>query len=624
MAQHSSVAAEPIRYSRADFAALRAWVQRVPVERIAQSYYADDAPQVAAGLKNWLESMRQDLIERAILANPAFAEMLAKARIGGAMSVGVLNVLIKVGEANPLPPSPSDHIGHWFRRKVATQLLGQGVKTLSELKALIERRGYTWWHSIPRIGALRAAAVVAWLNRHQALRISAESQIPALPDAHRVALTTSPVPLERIHALPSYLDGSQGINRAKEFSYLQAKDDLQAIRAYLSGYRDQPHTLRSYQRELERLLLWSVLVLRKPLSSLLVQDCEAYKDFLKDPLKEVDALHRVSFIGPRRPRNSPHWRPFAGEERNGVVVPQPLSPASQRQAIQIIRTAFNFFTATRYLGGNPWLAVKDPRTPKMANPMQIERALRADLWQRAVTVLDRLCADPAQKQARAGRAAIMLMGACGLRSSEGAGARMKDLEFSQFARVSQLTVFGKRDKVRVVPVSARVLAAFRAHWGDWGVPGPSPSDSILSGTTCLVRPLNRPLTEASHRRSRDAGEGYAPGAFARIAKTTFAQIAQADDFDPGERELIIRARAHDLRHTFATLAVQDGMPIDVVQHILGHESLATTSIYVQAQQRRIAQEAEKLFLAQERQQSALLSSTKSSTESVDNIVENAS
>lgn len=37
---------------------------------------------------------------------------------------------------------------------------------------------------------------------------------------------------------------------------------------------------------------------------------------------------------------------------------------------------------------------------------------------------------------------------------------------------------------------------------------------------------------------------------------------------------------HILRHTFATLALQKGISIATVQKILGHDRLATTSIYL--------------------------------------------
>ena len=47
----------------------------------------------------------------------------------------------------------------------------------------------------------------------------------------------------------------------------------------LAEYRDSAHTLRSYQREISRLLFWAVEVRRKPLSSLNRED---YKRHVAD------------------------------------------------------------------------------------------------------------------------------------------------------------------------------------------------------------------------------------------------------------------------------------------------------------------------------------------------------
>ena len=40
-----------------------------------------------------------------------------------------------------------------------------------------------------------------------------------------------------------------------------------------------------------------------------------------------------------------------------------------------------------------------------------------------------------------------------------------------------------------------------------------------------------------------------------------------------------RIRFHDLRHTFATMALQNGVDVRAVQEVLGHEHLNTTEIY---------------------------------------------
>lgn len=64
------------------------------------------------------------------------------------------------------------------------------------------------------------------------------------------------------------------------------------MRAYLNRFREQAHTLRDYTKELERLLLWAVVVRGKPMSALLVEDCEAYKDFLSLPSLHLSARRR--------------------------------------------------------------------------------------------------------------------------------------------------------------------------------------------------------------------------------------------------------------------------------------------------------------------------------------------
>ncbi|WP_209660543.1 tyrosine-type recombinase/integrase [Acetoanaerobium pronyense] len=55
------------------------------------------------------------------------------------------------------------------------------------------------------------------------------------------------------------------------------------------------------------------------------------------------------------------------------------------------------------------------------------------------------------------------------------------------------------------------------------------------------------------------------------------------------------AHSHLLRHTFATLALNSGMDITVIQSILGHESVATTQIYATMNKEHIKSEYRKLI-----------------------------
>ncbi|MBK7656680.1 MAG: hypothetical protein IPJ18_18255 [Betaproteobacteria bacterium] len=132
-------------------------------------------------MEKFLTAMRRDLIERAIVANPRLADALSRARSGGAITTGILDILIKAADAKPSPPSPSDHIGQWLRSKVARQLAAEGIQTLRDFKAFIETNGPHWWTPIPRIGRLRAQALTTWLNQHEELAINPATQVAVLP-----------------------------------------------------------------------------------------------------------------------------------------------------------------------------------------------------------------------------------------------------------------------------------------------------------------------------------------------------------------------------------------------------------------------------------------------------------
>jgi site-specific recombinase XerD len=64
-----------------------------------------------------------------------------------------------------------------------------------------------------------------------------------------------------------------------------------------------------------------------------------------------------------------------------------------------------------------------------------------------------------------------------------------------------------------------------------------------------------------------------------------------------ERKRFVEASTHWLRHTFASHALADGMSLDVVRDVMGHASIATTSIYLSAERKRKAQQMEQLVRA---------------------------
>ncbi|WP_408295717.1 phage integrase family protein, partial [Paraburkholderia sp. RL17-373-BIF-A] len=342
-------------------------MQRLPAATIARLYYDPERSPHAASvdaMERFLVTMRDDLVHLALLHGSSVLAEHLKASIKQhgsakltAMTLRMVEQASTLAAAVPLATHP---VHLWFRPLIAQRLTREGIGTLGALITYCNARGGIWWRSVPRIGALRARTIIAWLRRHEAtlgLKVAADvdtaSFVPAetsgagfegqggAKSGNSVVViggdSSEPrlAPFEHL-AVPAELSGGnenyRGLNRASAFAFIRAEHDLAAVHAYLHRYRDRPTTLRAYTRELERLILWCVVVRHKALSSLIVEDCEAYKDFLQAPL--------ASFTGPKRARTSGRWRPFT---------PEGLSADSQAYAVRVLRAAFAWLVEVRYL-----------------------------------------------------------------------------------------------------------------------------------------------------------------------------------------------------------------------------------------------------------------------------------
>lgn len=609
MAQHNEIALPLQRYTRVDFTALRASLHgRLPIDTVLRRYYDEDDLverniEGACGLRRYLDEMRDDLIARLIDANPLVAETLKSARTNNAWSRTAIDYLIHAAEAKTASPRLSDPISAWFLPIAAQRLKQHGIKTMQQLMCCLGARGSGWYKPIPCIGQGKATRIVRWLQLHR----ETLGEIPAsffgdiTPDTASLVViepeTSLLAPLERM-ALVNTLDGSSGFNRPTSRPLIDARNDLEAIRAYLYKHRENGKTHRAYQKELERFVLWCVKVRHKALSSVSVEDCEAYKDFLAELPEE--------WVAPRRPRSSGHWRPFAGQ----------LAPRSRKYAITVLRSFFSWCIDVRYLAGNPWAAVADPRHEVAIRPILVEKALPEVLWNKLAGesgILETICALPREElharypmrgsatgfaldaQWRLLRAAVLLIGTTGIRREEATKTTRDKLKpCPEVPGLYELAILGKRGKWREVFLPEKVALALNDHWRDRGE-----DFSFGMSTRFLLSPLIIPNTSfAQEKHQAKAAEGgFSPSGLYGLIKKGLSRIADdpLHDLTNDERSALRAAGVHALRHTYGTGSVAAGVPLDVVQQTLGHASLNTTTIYAQGEKKRKAREMGQYF-----------------------------
>lgn len=373
----------------------------------------------------------------------------------------------------------------------------------------------------------------------------------------QLEITTSIAPIEQL-LVSSEFDGSEGTNRAKSSRpMIRAKNDVDAIKAWLRRYTETKTTFDSYRKEAERLVLWSTIQLRKPLSSLTHEDLCAYQYFLIDP---QPTEFWVMQSGRRFARSHPEWRPFVG----------PLSSASQRQSTIILNTLFSWLVTAGYLAGNP-LSLSRRRTRKVRP--RLTRYLEEDLWVEVKKTIEMMPKESKRDREHYFRTRWLfsLLYLCGLRISEVIENRMGDF-FCQRDRYGNecwwLEVIGKGRKTRTVPATTELmteLARYRSEQGLTPLPLPAEETPLL----LPIGPIRRSLT-------RGAAHG--------IVKRVFADTGtRLDTYGPSHKGMAAKvkeASAHWLRHTAGSHMANSAIDLRYVRDNLGHESIATTSIYL--------------------------------------------
>lgn len=578
--------------TRTHYAALRAWLQGMPVELISGRWLASDPDEIPdrRTALDTLHAIRDAITQRAELhGRPDLAACVSEpGRSGKAMdrAVDAVRELERLGTP---APQPMHGVHLWMAGPLARRLQRADIATLGQLVTLCNQRGRSWWRHVPRIGPLAATRITAFLDKHAtsigqlgAHVTGAALTVPAVPATLEAGHGTA-VPLE-VMRLPRDLNGASGRNRApKDRCVIAAQDDYQAVQTWLSLWPADSATFRAYRKEAERFLAWIIIERGKALSDAFTDDCIAYRSFLENPAPAArwcgPPVPRAIQVG-GLPMANPAWRPFKG----------PMAARSRAQAETVLSSLCAWLTGRQYLSSNPWDGMPAIRVPPAQLPT--EKAIAPAVNDAFLHWLE--AQSPLRARARLWRAAVLLLQDTGARCAEAAGCRRADLaaaapEGAPLREVwGEMRVVGKRSKLRHVPVSRRLWEALNAHWADLD---PSNTDAAL------LSPLpGDPLPPRARAKALEAGHGYSDRGLRRLIEQAVEAFAlEICDSNPDLHAELRHIHPHAFRHSFGSNGPARGMQLEVVRDILGHASIATTSLYSTTWRDQRLREVDKLY-----------------------------
>jgi integrase/recombinase XerD len=349
----------------------------------------------------------------------------------------------------------------------------------------------------------------------------------------------------------SCIDWSAGTNRADRGNkQIDADDDLTAIKGWLARATGSASTFTNYRKEAMRLILWCDREAGKPVSSLMYEDLLRYREFLRNPPPEYISNKSRSI-------NHPEWKPFR----------KCLTDPSVRQAFSVLHALFEYLEDAKYLNGNPvrlltksgWNVQRNRRKP-----------LSIDVLEAIHQFVDSLPDGPEKSRIRWVFALLYLSW---IRISEATSGSMgdffvekvRDKETGKIESMWFLRVRGKGNKERDVVVPPGLLDELKIYRVSCGFPALPVADE----DTPLVMDL-----------SKHQGGLTRSGLHSAIKRVLrHADIWLGDRAHPlaGKIEAV---HAHLFRHSGATHAIEDGASVIDVRDNLGHDNVATTSIYV--------------------------------------------
>lgn len=223
-----------------------------------------------------------------------------------------------------------------------------------------------------------------------------------------------------------------------------------------------------------------------------------------------------------------------------------ISRNSIARKVAAVRSFFKYCFKRGYVQKNPAhlliVPKKEKRLPVTVAQSDIERMMEL--------------ADENTPAVQQERAILELFYSTGIRLSELVNLDVNDVD----VRKSQVTVFGKGNKQRVIPIGKKALEAYRRH----------------------VKTRPDLLTDNSENDDKKAlfiaarGGRIYPRKVQRIIEEYLTKTSEVTQKSP-----------HTLRHSFATHMLDAGADIRMIKEFLGHTDLNSTQVYTHTSMERL-------------------------------------
>ncbi|MDR0212264.1 MAG: site-specific integrase [Pseudomonas putida] len=196
-------------------------------------------------------------------------------------------------------------------------------------------------------------------------------------------------------------------------SQLSALRGYDAVRAFLRVYESSEQTFNSYRTHVERLLLWALIVRKKPIFILKRPDAEAYLTFCRNPpLEWIGPVTRGRFISNGDSEHAaafplvpnPKWKPFSQKIRknSGPDEPNPTYAASKgtmNQVFSVCSSFYEFLAEDALVSVNPFRLVRNKQDFSGVVSEAQARALTPLQWDYVVETAEAMAsADPVRHE----------------------------------------------------------------------------------------------------------------------------------------------------------------------------------------------------------------------------------